>query len=163
MRLPWLQMKFFKFWKVFPKSPTVTVFFKEFLAQPQDCSILKSVPFLIWWLILKKRATDEYERTRRKKVHWSECLAATHGNLLTLWKSISDSPESRRKNFNYVYWVRSQSCNEITDECSKTAFLVSVLWTYSLWKLLTKTYPTENIVFLLWNRFALDRGFREEF
>ena len=73
-------MKFFKFWKVFPKSPTVTVFFKEFLAQPQDCSILKSVPFLIWWLILKKRATDEYERTRRKKVHWSECLAATHGN-----------------------------------------------------------------------------------
>ena len=48
MRLPWLEMKFFKFLKVFPKSPTVTVFFKVFLAQPQDCSILKSVPFLIW-------------------------------------------------------------------------------------------------------------------
>lgn len=47
MRLPWLEMKFFKFWKVFPKSPTVTVFFKEFLAQSQDFSILKSVPFLI--------------------------------------------------------------------------------------------------------------------
>ena len=90
---------------------------------------------------------------------WSECLAATHGNLLTLWKSISDSPESRRKNVIYVYWVRSQSCNEITDECSKTAFLLSVLWTYSLWKLLTKTYPTKNIVFLLWNRFCTRPGF----
>lgn len=151
MRLPWLEMKFFKFLKVFPKSPTVTVFFKRLFGSTPRLFDPQVSPL------------SNLIRTRRKRVLWSECLAATHRNILTLSRGNASStfqnPNAKTSitSTEFVYNLAMKL------QMSTRKRHLSVLWTYSLWKLLTKTYPTENIVFLLRNRSALDRGFREEF